>query len=811
MIPFFFLGLNYTKAQINIVTLGNSITKTIDTTYSYRYNLWKKLVDDGLNFDFVGTQNLGQSLENGGDAGWPDYLGLPFDRDHEGHYGWKASHILEGHPFVQSEDSLSEWLQSYNPDIALVHLGHNDLKEYGSTHNAVVNRSYSRLLQVVDTLRQYHPNIIILFSKLIPCRHYYYNGNDSIYTSQSDRIPLLNDRIANLPVDKFDPSSPIWVVDQYTGFDTVTDLLIDGIHPNVLGEEKMAQKYFDAIKLCLSGAGIWAGTTSNDWSIETNWSYNLIPTNGIDVTIPSSATNWPIILEDLELGVNCSSITMEENSELGVLGSLIIGRNQNLISKGSNSIYILDDIILQPGATFTNGEDNTAIALGDFIMEADANNTASYIDNGSLTIGDSTIVKKCYTDGRWHFVSSPLNNSVSNVFLDIYMKHWSESDYLWNYITATNFPMDPGAGYEIWSTLGNPVVEFSGGTFNKNTLSPIISANDANLNLSIGDSEGWNFVGNPYPSAIDLGTENNPVSGYTWSNLDNTVYFWTGSQYAAFNMSGDGIGTNGGTQYVPSMQGFFVKANDFNPSMTIPEGAKLHSAQDNYKSGSVNKEIRFVIEGNGYSDEMVIGDNEDADDGFDKKFDAHKMYGIEEAPQLYSILPDKNLSINIFSSLKGRVIPVGLEVGYEGDYTITPYWTMSSFAFMRVYLEDTKYNNLTELLIGEEITIIAEPEDKPHRFNLIFKSNNSISSEALESAKLDNEEYTIFSNDDIIYVITPESTTSEIFIYNITGQLVKQVKASGGTENIRMSGGPGYYIVKVLTWDDLHTRKVFIK
>jgi len=352
----FLFEMNSSKAQIKIVQIGNSITKTIDTTYSYRYNLWKKLIDDGLNFDFVGTQNLGHSYINGGDPGWPDYLGQPFDRDHEGHYGWKARHILAGHPQVPSEDSLSAWLQTYVPDIALVHLGHNDLKEYGSTHTTVINRTYNRLRQVVDTLRQYHPNIIILFAKIIPTRYYYYNGTDSLYNVQNIRIPMLNDRIENLPADRYDPNSPIWIVDQYTGFDTITDLVIDGIHPNELGEEKMAQIFFDAIKMSLLGAGIWTGATSDDWNTKSNWSLNLKPTRGISVIIPPIANYWPQYSGSLELGVVCNSITMTGNSELSVIGDLIIGQNQTLSSNGLNVINVEGDWINH--GTFNTGSSN---------------------------------------------------------------------------------------------------------------------------------------------------------------------------------------------------------------------------------------------------------------------------------------------------------------------------------------------------------------------------------------------------------------------------------------------------------------------
>src|SRR4051812_47069722 len=53
---------------------------------SYRYPLWKMLVDAGVDtqVDFVG------SLVGGfeGDPPWPDYRGKRFDREHEGHWGW---------------------------------------------------------------------------------------------------------------------------------------------------------------------------------------------------------------------------------------------------------------------------------------------------------------------------------------------------------------------------------------------------------------------------------------------------------------------------------------------------------------------------------------------------------------------------------------------------------------------------------------------------------------------------------------------------------------------------------------------------
>lgn len=76
-------------APVRIVCIGDSITQgrkgigEHKPTQSYRYPLWKKLVDLGASVDFVG------SLPGGfeGDPDWPEYKGKAFDREHEGHWG----------------------------------------------------------------------------------------------------------------------------------------------------------------------------------------------------------------------------------------------------------------------------------------------------------------------------------------------------------------------------------------------------------------------------------------------------------------------------------------------------------------------------------------------------------------------------------------------------------------------------------------------------------------------------------------------------------------------------------------------------
>jgi len=63
---------------------------------------------------------------------------------------------------------------------------------------------------------------------------------------------------------------------------------------------------------------VWTGATSTNWSIATNWSNNVLPTNGVTVTIPSAPTNQPI----LSTTVNIGSIVL--NGSVAINGQTFI-------------------------------------------------------------------------------------------------------------------------------------------------------------------------------------------------------------------------------------------------------------------------------------------------------------------------------------------------------------------------------------------------------------------------------------------------------------------------------------------------------
>lgn len=212
-------SLRVQPEPLRIMPLGNSITQGSSTTYTYRYSLWKKLIDDGVQFDYVGSQ----TTNNEGNPSYPPYQGRSFDPENEGHWGWRADEIAQ---------HLPAWLAGNRPDIVLLHAGTNDLLQSQS-----VTETGDDIRNIIDILRTSNPSVKILLAKLIP------NAN-------TDVAPL-NAVIGQIVTEKNTTTSPVVLVDQYTGFSAAQDTY-DGTHPNTGGEEKMAEKWRQAIATLLT-------------------------------------------------------------------------------------------------------------------------------------------------------------------------------------------------------------------------------------------------------------------------------------------------------------------------------------------------------------------------------------------------------------------------------------------------------------------------------------------------------------------------------------------------------------------------------
>lgn len=211
--------------SVRILPLGDSITqggKRDREEYTYRWPLFRMLVDAGIDFDFIGSLNKGLHS----DAEWPPaYKGRPFDPDHEGVYGIKTAKARARLP-----DAIKQW--DAPPDIALIHLGTNDQK--AKDHDKAI---VEPLREIIGLLREQNSNVIILLG------HLNFNGGQAL------KIRPLVEALAD---EMNTESSPVVTVPMYEGWkenpsDPDTDTF-DWAHPNPKGQEKMARQWFNAMQ-----------------------------------------------------------------------------------------------------------------------------------------------------------------------------------------------------------------------------------------------------------------------------------------------------------------------------------------------------------------------------------------------------------------------------------------------------------------------------------------------------------------------------------------------------------------------------------
>jgi lysophospholipase L1-like esterase len=228
-----------------IAPIGDSITQGDTNHLTYRFYLWKMLIDAGVDFDFVGSLNT-YAIVN---PDIPPYRNRAFDYDHEGHVFYQASEIA---------GQLPHWLAQgqngggYTPDIALVHAGTND-----ALLRQPVATTVASLTSIVTTLQARNPQVKVLLAKILPIfspldSAQQANASINAINTHIDAIAAATDR----PAGK--PEARVIVVDHNTGFVPNHTLpppqggdTYDGVHPSSAGEEKMARRWLEALQLFL--------------------------------------------------------------------------------------------------------------------------------------------------------------------------------------------------------------------------------------------------------------------------------------------------------------------------------------------------------------------------------------------------------------------------------------------------------------------------------------------------------------------------------------------------------------------------------
>lgn len=356
-------------------------------------------------------------------------------------------------------------------------------------------------------------------------------------------------------------------------------------------------------------------------------------------------------------------------------------------------------------------EKTLTIAGGDMVVvESTITNHGTFVieDNGAIvqTAGlDSNkgtgnyIVQKSSSllksEGLYTYWSSPTSDSFFAHAIDVKLVYsYDAVMQLWVDELNTEDPMVPGKGYAATGRQGisypaTVTASFQGNILNNgNVVVPLGFSND------LDDTNDANFIGNPYPSALDA---EKFVAGN--SNLAGYLYFWTHNSndtgknsvddYVFWNLTGgiqmclECVEPNG---KISVGQGFFVQAIaggsvTFTNNMRIKEpntnAIFYKEASKHHSSISTNEKnrIRLNLTVNDSFSQVLIGFIQGATGGVDRLYDAPR--GLPESSSddnfsFFAFVNDAYFAILGQAPLnESEIIPLGFSSNFTGDFEIS--------------------------------------------------------------------------------------------------------------------------------------------
>ncbi|WP_347923489.1 T9SS type A sorting domain-containing protein [Pontimicrobium sp. SW4] len=610
----------------------------------------------------------------------------------------------------------------------------------------------------------------------------------------------------------------------------------------------------------------WGGAPLGIFGIddfEFNGSVNAIPCYG-GTTYTWQAGNWdipgtptvndPVIINDVYNTTTNGSFTA---------CNLTVNAGNTLTVTNGNYIEVENDIIVD-GTIIVNPQ-------GAVVQN---NNTATVTNNGLIQV-----VKKTAPMNDWYeytYWSSPVFGETIETglsfsqpdrrfsynganFLDATMETNNNNATVpgqddiddngddWAFVSGATV-MTPGVGYAsthsqalfIGPPFSSPPYQFDyifEGPFNNGVITVPVYRNDSNT-----DDNNWNFIGNPYPSAIDADlflASNSIIATNTPHNaaLDGAIFLWSqntapsntangnqnlnfaGSDYAVINAIGQTAGGDGTipSRNIPSGQGFFVVYSDAaTPDATtgdISEGTvvfnnsmRVTGNNDQFfrASNKTNKLWLNLTSDNGVFNQILVAYAKGATDANDgMAYDTPKNLASDASAILYSIIENdpKRFVIqgkDMNSINKDEVI----KVGYSTKIDIATIYTLSVPQLQGSFLNDNpiflkdKLLNVLHNLKDNDYNFTSEVGEFNDRFEIAF----SEAALSLNDIAFDENALSIIEhkNGDVQFKLNASNKMNAIKIIDLQGRVLYDFNVNSNNETLKLANlRQAPYIAKI--------------
>ena len=498
-------------------------------------------------------------------------------------------------------------------------------------------------------------------------------------------------------------------------------------------------------------------------------------------------------------------------------GTLTVAANLSMCSLKVNNNAT---VIVNPGVTLTvNG---AVIVVG-----GAPGGTLNFLDDNTFTLGAASLMQNPATTvsanggtgfaryERWittrkfdyTYWSAPLNPSplidVSQFTLSDKFIRWDANAYVWTYPNAALTPMAPGLGYGVRGPQG-----FSETVFTIHKANFRGTPNNGDISVQVfrnlpGNDLNW--IGNPYPSAIDADLLMDGNVGPLGANgVGTTFYFWTSNtqylggpynnaDFATYNRTGGTLGgvptagVPGQMSLVPngiisSCQGFLVKAVTVAPITGSPvvfrntmrvagNNLRFYRQSNNSEKSRIWLDYTNVNSADQYK-QILVGYLPNASNGYEDGFDG-ELIDLGNEVTFYS-LPNADAKKLV---IQGRSLPFDntdqVPLGYRASAASTYQIALSNQdglfedSLVGIYLEDT--------LLG----VIHDLRQAPYQFvteagtfdtRFVLRYNNGFL--AVNPANFNENNVVVFKQNEQIHIETSLVKMKSVKIFDLQGRLV---------------------------------------
>ncbi|MCB0478115.1 MAG: T9SS type A sorting domain-containing protein [Crocinitomicaceae bacterium] len=619
----------------------------------------------------------------------------------------------------------------------------------------------------------------------------------------------------------------------------------------------------DYISFCGSEGDIESTGVTSDWSLTTTWNCGCLPSLSDSVTIlnghtvnvdAAGAIARTIVVQTTgTLDFTGGDLTIEENiisnGTLNVTSGTLdfdgpsigqtftitgIANIDNLTVSNSNGLALSGGTFVINGTFSMNGNIDNSGAT-EFIINSSASGDGRIAAiPGSINFSDPITIRRYLPAGnadyrnltpttfpftlqQWddELVISgdgyPDGCALSGGTCFYSFKKWNGSAFF--DIPAINNTHTVGTGFHAFigddlNTFGGSVLE-SSGSINKGTFSQVGYTN-------------WNFLGNPYPSAIDFSALQT-VS----FRMDDYYYVYDPAQGAYDWYDGTG-GTGNLDQYISMGQAYWV----------APPSGATQPLQANYNelvktdqtptwkslSSSNGLYLKVSTVHNNWGNRICFNTHPDALVGADTIDIPHLVTPQEFAPYIATTDEYGNsLTVSYFPEDEITVAhPIYVNTPFTDYYTVTVENLENFNQYTCVYLLDLKSNekiNLREE--GSYTFFVDQTKSDETRFLLVCSNDGTCNTtdgdmlgslnKEIESGSVKVQQMNNFFNITFDY---PTGERSSIEVLNSLGQVVYnsgEFNMSKGTKSISIDNGTsGVHFIRILHGSELTTEKVFI-